>query len=162
MTSITPPKTKINYDSKSLVSALFEYAGMPKNDIEDSSCCIIQVDEQSQVIINWYPNIIKLVCPIGKLCESNDEIILMKLLLEQNVTSCSRFTYQYSLDPEKQELVLSVILSTDNFIPNSFIEFFLNFVQDAQTWIEQLNAQKFFLPDLINAQHESHSSTPVR
>ncbi|WP_133406123.1 CesT family type III secretion system chaperone [Parashewanella tropica] len=146
-----------NRSAKELVLALINSAGFVDSNQLEENVCLLIYEPDINIVISWSKYTIKLSCAIGKVVNSSKYQELITKVLEDNRQACSKTAYQYSLDSKNQQLILSVILPAELFEPDSFIDYFNNFKQDLEVWMEHLDNEKFYMPNL-----KQHIWPPVK
>ena len=130
--------------ARRLVESLLQYCDIDSPDLEKEDKVLVSVDGKSAFLIRIDGNLIHLTGFLGQ-ASTLDRFNLG--LLHENFKSCSGLEgYRYSIDPETDELTMSLTTRAESMTQDRFIDEFERFVAFSVHWTSSLAAGSVEIP----------------
>ena len=134
-----PEKESIN-----LLKSLLEYCGISTAQLEEENKVLLSIDYELAVLAVVENELIHLIGFLGKTIKDED---FYAKLLKENFKNCGQTEYRYAIDPDNDELLMSLSLQSSRLESESFIATFQEFVTLCEMWVRNLNAENPSIPE---------------
>lgn len=139
-------------ESVNLLKSLLEYCDIPTNQLEEENKVLLSIDYETSILVIIEDTLIHFIGFLGKVIQ--DENFYAELLKE-NFKNCAQTEYRYSIDPNNDELLMSLSLQSNQLQSESFIATFQEFVTLCGIWVRNLNTNNPSIPDRQKLRLES-------
>lgn len=129
--------------STQLVKSFLEYCDIPSQPLDEENKVLLSIDYEFNILIVIENRLIYLISAVGKISKSET---LYRNLLVENYKNPGYTNPRYSIDPNSNELIVSISVDGHLVELNRYIKIAEDFVGLCEEWMRFLNTGNTDIP----------------